>query len=88
MVEWTWGQDASSGFGGGRGSGTCDEKNMDSCRQDKLISSVWEEQRASEGKSAEKEAKKTRRQGRVVVATEQTTLHILSQLFTTSSASS
>ena len=36
------------GEGGGGGSpgrtGTCDEKNMDSCRQDKLISSVWEEQ--------------------------------------------
>lgn len=28
----------------GRGS-TCNEKNMDSCLQDKLISGVWEEQR-------------------------------------------
>lgn len=40
-----WGRDVNGGVGGPGRSGTCDEKNMDSCRQDKLISSVWEEQR-------------------------------------------
>lgn len=73
-----------SGGGPGRSS-TCDEKNMDSCRQDKLISCVWEEQR---GFSAEKEAKKTRSQGRTSAATEKTEFHFLSQLFAASSASS
>lgn len=39
-----WGLRCEQGIGGPEGSGTCDEKNMDSCLQDKLISSVWEEQ--------------------------------------------
>ena len=47
MAGWTErGEEGWEGREGGSPgrSGTCDEKNMDSCRQDKLISSVWEEQ--------------------------------------------